>query len=156
MQNIGTQLKCLFQRRMLKLLLFGCCLLVANGGKTYVIRGNFTVATPFVVSCLTFSFTCCTYERDSSMRFLGLGFRLCICTISGPGQQNQPSSFPYFIYAPCHASIQNLLKQNLMKNRIGHSRDCLTRFFVSGFFTKQLLLVPIEISLGRFDFVLSF
>ena len=33
-----------------KLVLLSCCLVVASGGNTYVLRGNFTVPTPIVVS----------------------------------------------------------------------------------------------------------
>jgi hypothetical protein len=49
-----------------KLVLLSCCLLVASGGNTYVLRGNFTVPTPIVVSFL---------YRDSGMRFYLSGFR---------------------------------------------------------------------------------
>jgi hypothetical protein len=33
-----------------KLVLLSCCLVVASGGNTYVLRGNFTVPAPIVVS----------------------------------------------------------------------------------------------------------
>jgi hypothetical protein len=36
-----------------KLVLLCCCLVVASGGNTYVLRGNFTVPAPIVVSFCT-------------------------------------------------------------------------------------------------------
>ena len=44
------------------------------------------------------------------------------------------------------------LLQNASYLRICILRDSLTRFFASGLFINRLILVPLEMSYGRFNF----